>query len=349
MKLHWLLLLIPCSLAQAQGLSIGSTEHGPWAQTVAALQADRFADGRTIHVVVRDEGNVILQCGSYALSLDPIGASAFRVGECNPVSNATAMTLVARTELFSHDSIVPRPRSINLYATQVRTGLASGGAEVSGGSALDCSVGIRPYLDDLEHGTHVYLGPDRFMVHPNAVGIEVESRTDGWLLRSGTRASLTIAYDVVDRSNGEVVLTDRATLVCASGDQADPLPIPAPEPAVTSAPPITTSSSMSEGDSTLLTWAGALYIGAGAAFGTAIYFAIEAVNEHSRLQERCEVSACTEHDLVDMHTSAVMSDVFFGLSLGQAVLASFFLLLGLPTETSSPSASLTPTGLRVTF
>src|SRR4029077_19290079 len=97
---------------------------------------------------------------------------------------------------------VPRPRTIRLMATSVRRGDSSGGAAQTGGSSLDCSVGIRPYLDDLEHGTVVYLHRDRFDVRPSDTSITVEAWSDGWSLRGHSLASLTIQYDVVDRASG---------------------------------------------------------------------------------------------------------------------------------------------------
>ncbi len=155
------------------------------------------------------------RCGRYALSFDVPGALAFDVGSCDPASDATDLTLISRTNLFAHEGVVPRPRAVTLTATEVRIGDETGGAEVTGGSALDCSVGIRPYLDDLEHGTVVYLGPDRFQVTPTDTAVVVEAQTDGWSLHAHASASLSITYDVVDRASGEVVLTERAILTCS--------------------------------------------------------------------------------------------------------------------------------------
>src|SRR5512143_3428892 len=222
--------LLPCALAHAQTLRIETLEHGPWPQAVAAVQANRGSEGRDLHVIVRDDDGRTIGCGAYALSLDAIGLAAFRVGACDPATGATSLTLVSRHALFGHDGVVPRPLAVGLTATEVRTGAISGGAAITGGSTLDCSVAVRPYLDDLENGQHVYLTPDRYVVVPRAVGVQVEATGDGWLLRSGTRASLTIDYDVADRSTNEVVLHDRATLLCASGLEASPLPDDDPAP-----------------------------------------------------------------------------------------------------------------------
>ncbi len=211
-------------LARAQSLQLRSVEFGPWPAAVAALQADRSAEGRIVHVYVLDERGGAAPCGSYELSLDAAGASALRILGCDASDGTTAIQLVSRTALFSHDGHgpVPVPRQIQLAVTEVRTGAAAGGAALTGGSALSCSVHVRPYLDDLEHGGHVALTPDRYEVRLRAADVHAQPASDGWLLTSGGRAELALEYDVVERATGEVVLHDHATLQCASGPAAQP-------------------------------------------------------------------------------------------------------------------------------
>lgn len=220
------------TLAQAQDreLRVATLEHGGWPETIAALQTDVHSQGTTLHVIVFDESSHLAPCGRYTLGLDPFGAAAFQAGTCDPVSNATELVLRSRTDLFSHDGVVPRPRAIRLVATEVRYGDSAGGAAMTGGAAVDCSVGIRPFLDDLEHGGVVYLGPDRYEVHPTQTSVIVSVEPTGWSLHARSTAALTIAYDVVDRTTHEVVLHDAATLSCTSGAPAPSAPAAASEP-----------------------------------------------------------------------------------------------------------------------
>jgi hypothetical protein len=196
-------------------LRIEVGEGGSWDEAVTTLQHDIGAEGQRVYVRVFDDAGHRAPCGGYALSFDIAGALAFEVGACDPASDATELMLVSRTNLFSHEGVVPRPRAVTLTATEVRVGDETGGAEVTGGSALDCSVGIRPYLDDIEHGTVVYLAPDRFEVAPTDATVIVEAQSDGWSLHAHASASLTITYEVIDRATREVVLTERAVLTCS--------------------------------------------------------------------------------------------------------------------------------------
>lgn len=202
--------------AQESALRIATLEHGSWPETVAALEADTAAQGSTVRAVVFDEGGHLAPCGRYALTLDDAGTRAFAVGACDPTTNATALTLASRTSLFGHDGPVPRPLAIRLYATEVRLGDSSGGAAMTGGAALDCSVGVRPYLDDLEHGGIVYLGPDRYEVRPCDTSVRVDTAASNWSLHARASASMTLQYDVIERATGAVVLTDQATLTCGN-------------------------------------------------------------------------------------------------------------------------------------
>jgi hypothetical protein len=201
--------------AQDGALAIDVIGQAGWAEAVAALEHDTAAQGRHVAVRVIDRDGGVAPCGYYALTFDEPGARAFTIGACDPATSATDLTLVSRTELFTHEGVVPRPRTIRLTATEVRRGDESGGAAVTGGSSLDCSVGIRPYLDDLEHGTVVYLHRDRFDVRPSDSTITVDAWSDGWSLHGHSVASLHISYDVVDRASGEVVLSSEAILQCS--------------------------------------------------------------------------------------------------------------------------------------
>jgi hypothetical protein len=205
------------SLVRAQDgeLSIDVVGQVGWPETVAALEHDPRAQGRHVAVRVVDHSGQVAPCGFYALTFDEAGARAFTIGQCDPATSATDLTLVSRTDLFSHDSVVPRPRLIRLAATSLRRGDSAGGAGVTGGAALDCSVGVRPYLDDLEHGTVVYLHRDRFDVRPSDTTITVEEWSDGWSLHGHSLASLTIQYDVVERATGQTVLSSEAILTCS--------------------------------------------------------------------------------------------------------------------------------------
>lgn len=216
--------------AQDDALAIDVVGEAGWPEAVATLQHDVGAQGRHLSVRVVGRDGQLAPCGYYALTFDEAGARAFAIGACDPATQATDLTLTSRTDLFAHDGIVPRPRTIRLAATAVRRGDSVGGAAITGGSALDCSVGIRPYLDDLEHGTVVYLTRDRFEVRPADTAITVEAWSDGWSLRGHALASLTIRYDVVDRATSEVVLSSEATLTCTDGSTTTPHAAPEREP-----------------------------------------------------------------------------------------------------------------------
>jgi len=203
--------------AQDHELRVSSLEVGGWPETVATLEADRGAQGSAVHIVVLDNDGHRASCGRYSLALDELGARAFTIGACDSSSSATELVLRSRADLFSHDGPVPRPRVIRLVATEVRYADAAGGAGVTGGAALDCSVGVRPFLDDLEHGGVVYLRSDRYEVRPTQTTVQVSVEPDGWSLHARSATSLSIDYDVVDRTTHEVVLSDHAMLSCGTG------------------------------------------------------------------------------------------------------------------------------------
>ena len=221
--------------AQDSALRIATLERGSWPETVAALEADTDAQGTTLRAVVFDEGGHLAPCGHYALTFDDAGTRAFALGACDPTTNATNLTLVSRTSLFGHDGPVPRPLAIRMFATEVRLGDSSGGAAMTGGAALDCSVGVRPYLDDLEHGGVVYLSPDRYEVRPRDTSVRVDTAASNWSLHARASASMTIQYDVIERATGTVVLTDQATLTCS--DLSTPSPSSATQTAAVAPAP----------------------------------------------------------------------------------------------------------------
>lgn len=231
-SLVWALVLTVAVLGNARALAqarstesellITTREHGSWPDTVAALQRDLGAEGRRIHVVVSDRSSHVAACGRYALALDAAGTRAFAVGPCDPRTQATELELVSRTDLFAHDGAVPQPLSIVLAATELRVGADSGGAALTGGAALECSIGVRPYLDDLEHGTVVYLDPGHYDIRPDEVNVVVVMLADGWTLHARALAAVTIGYSVVDRTTGAIVLRDHATLACGDAVPTEP-------------------------------------------------------------------------------------------------------------------------------
>jgi hypothetical protein len=157
-------------------------------------------------------------CGAYALTLDAVGQEAFRLGACDPSTHATEVRLVRRGALFAHDDLVPRPLLAGITAVQVRTGGARGGAASGAGASVACSVAVRPFLYDMEHGTRVYLQPGRFVLQPRGAGISAEASTEGWTMRSAARVDLTVDYDVIDTQRAQLVLRGRATLSCGSAE-----------------------------------------------------------------------------------------------------------------------------------
>ncbi len=198
-------------------LTVETLEHGSWLATMAALQRDPGSEGRTVHVLVSESDGTRAPCGSYNLNIDEADAGAFEVLDCDSSTNATSVRLRSRTALFDHGGVVPVPRTVQLSATQVRVASSSGGAPLTGGAVLICSARVRPYLDDIEHGTHVALTPDAYEARVRTVHVDVQQESDGWLLSTRSREQFDIAYEVVDRHTHEVVLRDEAHLTCASG------------------------------------------------------------------------------------------------------------------------------------
>ena len=210
--------------AVADDLTVLTTDAGTWPAAVAALQADVRADGRLVHVVVTDANGSRVECREYSLQLDEVSQQAFTVGACDPNTRATAVTLVHRSALFEAGDLVPTPRAAGISAVSVRTGGARGGAANVGGSEVACSVAVRPFLRDLEHGTNVYLTPGRFTLHPVTSSVSAQGTAQGWTLQSFGHAALTVEYEVTDTQTHAVVVHDRATLDCGEGTVGAPPP-----------------------------------------------------------------------------------------------------------------------------
>ncbi len=197
--------------------TVTTVEHGPWAAAVSALQSDTSSQGSALSVCVRDEGAAsCAPCGSYTLALDDAGRRAFAIGACDAASGTTRVSLVDRSALFEEGRVVPRPRAITIQASLVRAVASSGGAATTGGSTLGCTARLRPFLRDLEHGSVVALGPDRFRVVPRRAGIEVVQVGDGWMLSSEARIASEVDYDVVEIAGGDPVMHGHVSLECAS-------------------------------------------------------------------------------------------------------------------------------------
>jgi hypothetical protein len=225
------LLLAPV-VARADALRVTTDEAGAWPAAVAVLQGDLHGEGRTLHVRVSDDEGASLGCRDYTLVLDEISQAAFVIVGCDDSTGATEVRLVHRNALFEPDDVAPRPRLAGISAVQVRTGGARGGARRTGASEVLCTVAVRPYVEDILNGRHVFLTPGRFALRSLSAGVTAEARPDGWLLRSDARADVSIEYDVVDTRSNETVVHTRATMACARSEQNS-----AESPANVSPPP----------------------------------------------------------------------------------------------------------------
>jgi hypothetical protein len=214
------LLPILVTTANAQEL-VTTVELGTWPEALVALESDVAAQGRTISICVQHDGREpCAPCGSYELGLDAAGAAAFRIGECDPASGTTQLTLVDRSALFDHDDVVPRPRSVTIHATLLSSVSATGGSAPLGGASLACTARVDPFLRDLEHGTVVMLRPDRYDVRVLHAGVSVTTVDETWLLSSSEQITSEVEYTVVERATGRVELRGRASLVCAGETDA---------------------------------------------------------------------------------------------------------------------------------
>ena len=134
------------------------------------------------------------------------------------------MTLRDRHALFAHEDPVPRPLPAGLVVVQTRRSEAIGQAEQPGAGEVVCSVAVRPYLTDLEHGTRVYLVPGRYQMRVAQSYVRAVSVPDGWNVQSSTEGSLVVDYDVVDTTTETVAFSGRATLACGEGSNASDPP-----------------------------------------------------------------------------------------------------------------------------
>jgi len=186
-----------------------------WADVVATFESDVASEGGSVALCVQDDAHSsCLPCDAYTLALDENGARAFAIGVCN--AGVTTITLVDRDALFDTTHPVARARAITIRALVVSAIEASGGAASTGGSALSCLARVRPYLRDLQRGANVYLAPHDYEVRVRQAGVDVSAFGDGWMLVSQTRIETEVAYDVVERGSGEIVMTGHAALECAS-------------------------------------------------------------------------------------------------------------------------------------
>ncbi len=201
---------------------VTTLEHGEWADTIAALQADVDAPGSLVHVCVDTGDGACAPCGQYTLALDDAGARAFRIDECDSSTGATRIVLVDRAALFDHDDVVPRPRVVTIHAALLRDVASSGGGRVSGGSALSCTARVQPFLRDLEHGTIVYLRPDRYDVRVEHASVTASATDDAWVLSTNERIATEVDYVVVDRATGRQELRGHTSLECSSDTSAEP-------------------------------------------------------------------------------------------------------------------------------
>jgi len=199
------------AVAQSQ-LAVRTLEHGAWASAVAAMQVDPSWEGRAIHVVVEDTDGRRSPCGRYRLLLDPTGQRAFAKGRCDGRTAATELRLTDRAALFDRTDAIARPRTLRIWAFEVRRGAAEGRARQPVVPELRCSLAVRPYVVDLLSGRRARAAPDRFRMRPVGEGVSVAATVDGWVVRAG---STRIEYELIDRRSEAVVLRQRVRLVCS--------------------------------------------------------------------------------------------------------------------------------------
>jgi hypothetical protein len=216
-------------LAHAQ-VHVGALDGRSWPEIVSDWVEDPGSQGSVVSLCLREEADRCLPCDRYELAIDP----AIAVGACDPISGATSVLLVDRSALFDHTHAVPVPRSITVRARLATGTTAESVAPRAAGTGLGCSVSVRPYVRDLEHGTTVMLGPDAYDVRVARVHADVEPSADGgFVISSSDSAVTTFSYDVIERATGAVVLVGQATLACTA--IAD---VPATEPGAVAPLPV---------------------------------------------------------------------------------------------------------------
>jgi hypothetical protein len=205
--------------ALADGLAIETVEHGAWGNSVAAMQKDLHANGKLLHVIVRDGGGRVLTCGEYALALDPDAKQAFAQEGCSPATGQTTLSLVNRKELFDHDSGMSTPRVVTIAATRVEVAQSDGGALVAAQSKVSCVADVQPYMPDLENGSRVALSPDRYILEVHDEDVRVSQEGSHWKVARGVGGSPSAAYEVRDLKTGAIVLRDSVHFDCAGSGQ----------------------------------------------------------------------------------------------------------------------------------
>jgi hypothetical protein len=209
-------ILLVAARAEADGaLRIETLEERTWSAAVSALQHDRNSEGKTIHVIVRENDGARATCGTYKIGLDVASAEAFQSEGCDPSNNATALRLVHRSALFEHGDPVPKPRQPHIVAQRTQTGEAQGGASSSAESAVDCAVSVKPFIRDLENGGRIDLVPGRYGMKTRNGDIVVKPTEDGWVFHAPKGTSSVVEYYVTDLKKGEVVLNDRVSMNCS--------------------------------------------------------------------------------------------------------------------------------------
>lgn len=198
-------------------LRVTDVEGRPWFDVVSDLAESLDSEGALVSLCVRQGSGACTPCGGYALSFDDDGPKAFEVGACDPATGATAVQLVDRSALFDHDHAVPVPRAIAVRASLARGSSTERVTPRAAGTGVACSVRIRPYVRDLEHGVIVPLEPDAYDVRVARLHADVAPSADGsFVLSSTDEAATELSYDVIERASGTVVLVGRATLSCSA-------------------------------------------------------------------------------------------------------------------------------------
>jgi hypothetical protein len=219
--------LSAAAIARADEPALRVRGLGAWNDALDALRRDLGSEGRVLHLQVLSGGERV-PCARYRLAPDEATAQAFGMGACDPATSETALVLVHRAALFDARFHVPAPRTLSLAVTTTATVVASGGPE--GGSAVHCTIGVQPYLDDLLHGTRVLLTPEHYALRAGTASVSVSPAPGGWTLGTTERASVHLAYEVVDLATGAVVLRQETTLACGTEARGGEASRAAPEP-----------------------------------------------------------------------------------------------------------------------
>jgi hypothetical protein len=210
---------------------VTTLEGDGWSDVVSDLAEQVASEGAQIALCVRDrEGGACLPCGRYTLAFDGAASQAFAIGACDEATGATSVRLAHRSALFDHTHAVPVPRPLSITARLARGSITESATPRSVGTAVGCSVRVRPYVRDLEHGVVVFLHPDAYEVRVAQARLRVDPSIDGTFVISSTDGVTTeVAYDVVDRATGTVIVVGHTVIECAST-----VDVPATEPGAVS-------------------------------------------------------------------------------------------------------------------